>query len=62
MKFELSPTQIENLKKFKKKIKRKYGKFGTFEYKFTPIGIGTIIEVYSKLDNKSINLTEEDNW
>lgn len=62
MKFELDDKQIKKLNKWTKKLKKKYGEVGLLEYRFTPTGIGDVVEVYSKTANKTINLTDVDSW
>ena len=60
--FDLCEDQIIKLEKWQKKIEKKYGNNGLYEYRFTPTGIGDCVSVYSKLADKSIDLTELDKW
>lgn len=62
MKFEITGKELEKLNKFKKKVKKKHGSFGTLEYTFTETGIGTAVSVYSVLDDKILNLTDYTKW
>lgn len=48
--FTLSKSQIIKLKKFQEKVKKKHGKYGIYDYKFSPTGIG------------EIDLTEYETW
>jgi hypothetical protein len=59
MKFELDDSQIERLEEWQKTIKERYGEFGGYKYSFTPTGIGDIVEVYSDLDNTTLDLSDE---
>lgn len=60
--FTLSKSQQEKLSEWENKIKDLHGEFGTFQFKFTPTGIGTAVEVYSKLAGVTIDLTEYETW
>ncbi len=62
MKFELDTSQVERLKKWQAKIKKKYGQYGHYEFRFTPTGIGDIIKVYSELSQKTLDLSDVDKW
>lgn len=56
--FEISETQCTKLKEWQEHIKAVFGEYGEYTYKFTPTGVGVCIEVYSKLANKCIDLTD----
>lgn len=58
----MSDFQIEKLKEWQEKIKKKYGKYGIYKYSFTPLGIGTSVEVYSELSKKTLDLSEVEKW
>ncbi len=60
--FKLSPTQQKKLDKWKAKIRKEYGEWGSYRYEFTPTGIGDVIKVKSSLTGEKINLTEYDKW
>ena len=62
MKFELTKSQIDKLEDWQQFIKEEFGSYGEFEYRFTPTGIGCYVEVYSKILNRTLNLTEVENW
>lgn len=62
MKFELDETQLAKLKDWQAKIKKKHGQYGLFDFKFTPFGMGTGVEVYSHQTKKSLDLSEVKNW
>ncbi len=60
--FELDKAEEENLAKYLKKLKKKYGSYGFLTYKFTPTGIGTVIKVKSSHEKKSKEITNLDSW
>ena len=60
--FKLDRDQVKQLKKWQKAIKHVHGKYGTFEYKFTPTALCTTVKVYSKLTNTEIDLTDTSKW
>lgn len=62
MTFKLDKIEEQKLSEWKESIKKTYGKYGLFEYRFTPTGIGTQIKVYSQLAKIEIDLTNVDNW
>lgn len=62
MKFELDKSQIERLNKWQKAIKKKYGEYGQYEYRFTPTGIGCCVEIYSNLSKKTLDLSNVEKW
>lgn len=62
MKFELTKSQKNKLQKWQTEIKKKYGRYGLFIYKFTPYGMGEGLKVSSKLTGEEIDLTEVDKW
>jgi len=62
MRFELDEKQMIKLKEWQEAIKKLYGEYGLYEFRFTPTGIGDGVEVYSKLAHKSLDLTNYDNW
>lgn len=60
--FELSDVEQERYDEWKEKIKDLYGKYGQFEFTFSPTGIGNGIKIYSKLAKISIDVTDVDSW
>ena len=62
MKFELAESQTKKLKKKKKKIKELHGKYGQYDFIFTPTGIGVSVKVVSHLSKESIDLSEYEKW
>lgn len=63
IKFELDKDEIKKLNKWKKSIKKEYGIYGGYEYRFdTSSGIGTVIKVYSYIAHKILNLTDYSKW
>ena len=62
MSFFLYKEQKERLDEWKKAIKLLHGEYGTFDYIFTPTGIGDGVTVYSHLAKVSIDLTDVEKW
>ena len=60
--FYLNEVEEKRFNKWKKKIKKKHGKYGLYTFKFTPTGIGNGISVYSDLEDKEKNITDYDSW
>jgi len=60
--FTLDDDQVKKLDEWKEHIKDIYGEYGQYEYKFTSNGIGQIVEVYSKLANATLDLTDVSKW
>jgi hypothetical protein len=61
-KFEIPASQVEKLEKWKEKIKKKHGEYGTFTYSFTPVGMGVGIKVKSRLTKKKLDLSDVEHW
>jgi hypothetical protein len=53
---------MDRLEKWQKTIKKKFGEYGHYEYRFTPTGIGCGIEVYSHSLKKSLDLSDVEKW
>ena len=62
IKFELNEKDDEILKEWQEAIKKVFGEYGYYEYRFRPTGIGTGISVWSDLAKKEIDLTDVDSW
>lgn len=62
MKFELDKEQLEKLNEWKEAIKKIYGEYGNYEYRFKHTGIGVSIKVYNDLADTIIDLTDIDKW
>lgn len=60
--FTLHEEQVEKLKLWQEFIYSIHGKYGLFEYRFVPTGIGLHVTVYSKLAKVSIDLSEYEKW
>lgn len=60
--FKLNEKEDELLQDFKTEIVKKFGNYGSLSYTFTPTGIGNKIEVYSKLLNKTKDITDYESW
>jgi len=61
-KFELNDKQETELKVWKLAIKKKYGKYGTYTYCFSPVGMGTGIKVKSDLSDETLDLSHVEDW
>jgi hypothetical protein len=62
MEFKLSEKQQEELKVWQGRIKDLYDQYGTYDYIFTPFGMGTGVKVFSHLTKTVLDLTHEENW
>ena len=62
MTFQLTIDQERKLNIWKQKIKDEFGEYGNFTYSFSPTGIGTVVTVYSSILDKTLNLTNYDEW
>ncbi len=63
IRFELTETQEAKLDDWKEAIKKVYGSYGTYEYRFSHAsGIGLEVRVYSSLAKTELDLTEVENW
>ena len=62
MTFTISESEMDELKKWKDKIKDLYGEYGIYTYSFTPTGIGSEIKVKSHLTGLELDITDIDSW
>ena len=62
MKFELTARQEKELNEWQEKIKDLYGEYGTYTFKFTPIGIGNGVVVYSHLTKLELDISHQEDW
>lgn len=63
IRFELTETQEAELKEWKEAIKKVYGNYGTYEFRFSHAsGIGLSVVVYSDLAQTELDLTEIETW
>lgn len=62
MKFELNEKELENLKAFKDEMLLRYRKEGTYDFKFSPTGVGTVIYVTRRESGDHKDLTDYDSW
>jgi hypothetical protein len=60
--FSLEEDQEIRLKEWQEAIKKIYGEYGLYEYKFTPYGMGTGIKVWSDLAKTELDLSDVDKW
>ena len=59
---ELNEKQQAKFDEWCSHIKTLYGEVGTLTWMITPTGIGNGVEVYSKLANVKLDLTDVDSW
>ena len=63
MNFNLSETQMSKLKQWQEAIFIIFGEYGCYKYIFEPTGLGEIVTVECDLlPNKTLDLTEVENW
>jgi hypothetical protein len=62
MSFTLNERQEKELKEWQEKIKDLFGKYGHYDYIFTPYGMGTGLKVKSHLTGTTIDLSHEEDW
>ncbi len=60
--FGLTQKQANELYEWKEAIKKVFGEYGDFEFRFTPTGIGVGLAVHSSLADKVLELTDYDSW
>ena len=60
--FKLSEDQEKELKAWQEKIKDLFGKYGQYDYTFTPYGVGIEIQVTSHLTGITLDLSHVENW
>jgi hypothetical protein len=60
--FTLDDKQEKHLKEWMDAIKKVYGEYGNYEYRFRPCGIGDGISVWSDLAQRAIDLSDPENW
>lgn len=54
----ISEKQTIELDEWKEAIKKVFGEYGLYTFKFTPDGIGCSLVVYSHIANKELDLTD----
>jgi hypothetical protein len=59
---ELSDKQQVMYDKWTGHIKAIYGEYGTFTWKVTPTGIGSVLVVYSHKTKTELDLTDVESW
>lgn len=60
--FDLTPKQKEEIKEWQDHIKAIYGKYGTYEYRFTPCEIGVSLVLFSNVAKIEKDFTDLDSW
>ena len=65
MTFQLNAKEIKRLEAFKKHQKKLYvdkDQSVTYSYTFTPVGIGTVVEVENNFTKFVADITDYDSW
>lgn len=62
MKFELDKDQKNRLHNWQTEIKKRFGKYGLFDFIFTPNGIGIGIKIKSHLTGEVLDLSDVEKW
>jgi hypothetical protein len=60
--FTLTERQEKELKEWQEKIKELFGKYGHYDYIFTPYGMGTGLKVKSHITGIELDLSHEEDW
>ena len=60
--FTLTEKKQQAFDEWKAKIKDLFGDYGLFEYRFTPNGIATELEIYSHNTKTVLDLTDVSDW
>jgi hypothetical protein len=61
-KFEISEKQAIDIKEWQDAINKIYGEYGSFDFIFTPNGIGVGLRVYSHIAKVEKDFTDIDSW
>lgn len=62
MEFKLTEKQVSQIKEWQDKIFDLFGEYGSYEYRFTPTGIGDGLYVYSKLAKIGKDFSNVEDW
>lgn len=62
MEFKLTEKQELQIKKWQEHIKEVFGEYGTYEYRFTPTGIGNGLYVYSRIAEVGKDFSNVEDW
>lgn len=60
--FKLTERQEKELKEWQEKIKDLFGEYGSYDYTFTPSGIGDGVRVRSHKTGTTLDLTHVEDW
>lgn len=60
--FRLSDKEKKDITEWKEHIKAIYGDYGSYEYRFVPTEIGTVLYVKSNLAGVEKDFTDLDSW
>ena len=61
-KFEITEKQEKEIHEWQEAIKKVYGEYGSFDYIFTPNGIGDGVRVYSHIAKVEKDFTDIESW
>lgn len=67
MKFELLDKEVKRANKFMNSQKKKRDNYvgaigGAFSYKFTPTGIGDIVQIIDNITKETLDITDYGSW
>ena len=62
MEFKLTEKQETQIKEWQDKIFDLFGEYGSYEYHFTPTGIGDGLYVYSRLAKIGKDFSNVEDW
>lgn len=60
--FKLDEHQEKKLTEWQDKIKELFGKYGHYDYIFTPLDMGTSVVIRSHLTKTELDLSNVENW
>ncbi len=60
--FEISQKQATEIQEWMDAIKKVFGEYGSYDYTFSPNGIGVGIRVYSHVAKVEKDFTDIDSW
>ena len=60
--FKISEKQAIEIKEWQDAINKVYGEYGSFDFTFTPNGIGVGLKVYSHIAEVEKDFTDIDSW
>lgn len=61
-KFEINEKQEAQIKEWQDAVNKVYEEYGSFDFTFSPNGIGVGLKVYSHVANVEKDFTDIDSW